>query len=139
MSIVVTHTSDHVIPLKTGRGLNNRETWRQTARRVANERSVTLLAMGYPRRLQPGEAVQVTLVRVSRGHLDDDNNVGALKHVRDAVAQWLGIDDGSPRIRFLYGQRVSKRIPQLTPRSPAFEACVEVRIVIAAKKVVPCT
>jgi hypothetical protein len=35
----------------------------------------------------------VTLTRISFGHIDSDNVWGALKHVRDAVAKWLGIDD----------------------------------------------
>jgi hypothetical protein len=27
--------------------------------------------------------------------MDSDNLVGSLKHVRDAVAEWIGVDDGS--------------------------------------------
>lgn len=37
--------------------------------------------------------LRVTLTRISFGHIDSDNVWGALKHVRDAVAKWLGIDD----------------------------------------------
>lgn len=46
------------------------------------------------------------VVRMERVHLprrrihDKDNLVSACKATRDAVAQWLGIDDSSDRLRF---------------------------------------
>lgn len=94
------------IPLRTGRGQNNRENWRAAANRARKEKSATLLAMGGHRRLQPGEVAVVTLTRVSPGKLDDDNLVGSLKYVRDAVALWLGVDDGSRRVKFTYADRL---------------------------------
>lgn len=44
--------------------------------------------------------VNVTMIRVSRGTLDDDNLGAAMKHVRDAVADAYGIDDADKRIKF---------------------------------------
>lgn len=48
----------------------------------------------------------VTLTRLAPLELDDDNNINALKAVRDAVARWFAVDDG-PRgpIRWAYGYR----------------------------------
>jgi hypothetical protein len=40
--------------------------------------------------------------------LDDDNLASGFKAARDGVADWLGIDDGSPRLSWRYGQRKSK-------------------------------
>jgi hypothetical protein len=38
--------------------------------------------------------------------LDDDNLTGALKGVRDAVAQWLEVDDRDrSRVRYVYEQQ----------------------------------
>lgn len=37
----------------------------------------------------------VVLTRVSPRPFDDDNNAAALKSVRDGMAEWWGIDDGS--------------------------------------------
>ena len=37
---------------------------------------------------------RVRLVRLGARALDTDNLAGALKAVRDAVAAWLGVDDG---------------------------------------------
>lgn len=52
----------------------------------------------------PGPVV-VTLTRLSRGELDDDNLRGALKSVRDGVADALGLkSDRDPRVRWEYGQ-----------------------------------
>lgn len=39
-------------------------------------------------------AVRVTFTRIAPGCLDDDNNVGAFKNLRDGVAEALGVDDG---------------------------------------------
>lgn len=53
-------------------------------------------------------AVIVTLIgHVSRVQ-DDDNFVRGCKPLRDAIARSLGIDDGSSRIRFEYGQVETK-------------------------------
>ena len=48
------------------------------------------LILHYPVRFP----VEVTLIRVGKRLLDDDNLAGAFKHIRDGVAQSLGIDDG---------------------------------------------
>jgi hypothetical protein len=53
---------------------------------------------GGPRR------VVVSLVGCRRRKLDDDNFIGACKHLRDAIAASLGLDDGDPRLRWEYGQ-----------------------------------
>lgn len=37
--------------------------------------------------------------------LDDDNLAGSLKAVRDAIAEWLGLDDRDPRVAWKYAQR----------------------------------
>jgi hypothetical protein len=46
----------------------------------------------------------VTLTRIAPRTLDSDNVHGALKHVRDGVADWLGVDDGDARVTWEVGQ-----------------------------------
>jgi hypothetical protein len=60
--------------------------------------------------------ITVTLTRVGIRKLDDDNLAGGFKAVRDAVARWIGIDDGSPIYRWVYNQRTQKdgRFAELT-------------------------
>ena len=47
--------------------------------------------------------VRVTLVTLRRRVCDDDNNVSAIKPLRDSIARSIGLDDGDPRIKFEYG------------------------------------
>ena len=80
------------------------------AKRVAQERGVTRLAMAaicrpWRLRLQGGLArLTIELTRLGPKLMDSDNNVGALKHVRDGVADALSLDDGDPRLHWVYLQ-----------------------------------
>lgn len=47
----------------------------------------------------------VKMTRVSPRMLDDDNLRGALKSIRDGVADRLRIDDRDPRVKWEYDQR----------------------------------
>ena len=60
---------------------------------------------------QASDGMTVTLTRESAGILDDDNLRGALKAVRDGVADWLGIADNDPRVTWRYEQR---QVPRKT-------------------------
>lgn len=53
--------------------------------------------------------VVVTWVRVGPGkQLDDDNLARAFKALRDALAKWLDVDDGSPLVNWRYEQRAGE-------------------------------
>jgi len=69
------------------------------SRRVKREREAVALGLLFAH-------LEVKLTRISpRGDGDDDGDAGALKSVRDQVAEWLGIDDGDrARLRFVYGE-----------------------------------
>lgn len=58
----------------------------------------------YVLRGNPKLGLRVTFVRVSPGHLDDDNNVGAFKPVRDELARFFRMDDRSSRYEWHYAQ-----------------------------------
>ena len=93
------------IELRTARGLNNREHFAIRAARVKSERhAVGWCLKGKPKPTLPCSVI-LTRVAPSAG-TDDDNLVGALKSVRDQVAEWLGVDDkDSLRVRYRYRQR----------------------------------
>lgn len=56
--------------------------------------------------------VVVRMTRLSRGELQDDNLRSALKHVRDGIADAMGVDDADPRVTWRYAQgRSSKEMP----------------------------
>jgi hypothetical protein len=91
-------------PLRTGRGQNDREHYMARARRVKKEREAIGWALAGKTR--PTLPCTVLLTRVAPGNgLDSDNLSGSQKGVRDAVAQWLGLDDADPQVKWLYAQR----------------------------------
>jgi hypothetical protein len=89
---------------------NAREHWRARADRTKVEKTITTLGLnglGCPDWAQRELVVMPT--RVSPGLLDGDGLESAFKHVRDAVASWLGVDDAEwragNRITWRYDQR----------------------------------
>ena len=97
------------LSLQTKSEANMREHWATKARRVKMQRGVVTMALRQHAEqleaLRGAEVIVATLIRVSPRRLDDDNLRGALKAVRDAVAAWVGIDDGSERYKWCYDQR----------------------------------
>jgi hypothetical protein len=72
------------------------------SKRAAEQRAMVRMVIGScVRGLYP---CTVTLTRIGPKRLDDDNLAGALKAVRDAVADALGCDDADTRVKFLYAQ-----------------------------------
>jgi len=57
---------------------------------------------------------RVVITRCSVGKPDSDQVVGSCKGVRDAVAKWLGIDDGDPAITWVVEQKKAPRAGQGT-------------------------
>ena len=104
---------DVLLPVRTFSELNLRTHWRQRARRVAEQREDTLLLVrsglrgsSFRARVRPrDQALTVRLTRIAPRGLDSDNLAGAMKAVRDGVADALGMDDGDPRFEWLYAQR----------------------------------
>lgn len=97
------------IPIRTGRGLNERMHHMQRARQVKAERQA--VAWVVSQLAAPVCAVIVTICRVSPSAkgLDSDNLQGGLKAVRDQLADWLGRDDADDSIAWRYVQRPGKK------------------------------
>lgn len=67
-----------------------------------NRGSIT--APAHPVEKRSSFSLVISFVAFRRKLLDDDNLSGSCKHLRDAVANSLGIDDGSNLIRWQYFQ-----------------------------------
>ena len=52
----------------------------------------------------PAPPLSITITRIGPRELDTDNAVGACKHCRDGVADWLGVNDRSKELQWLYAQ-----------------------------------
>lgn len=107
------------LPLRTVSEANAHEHWRARQKRAKGQRGVTAMALrvrvhgryGDPMcpvlEWEEGPLV-VTLTRIAPRVLDSDNAVGALKHVRDGVADALGVKDNDPRVTWSYAQERGK-------------------------------
>lgn len=70
---------------------NAHEPWQARARRARAQAAA--VAAGLAQTEPVPTPCAVTITRVGRGVLDSDNLAGSAKHVRDAVAAWLGVGD----------------------------------------------
>jgi hypothetical protein len=100
---------DVTLGIRLASRANVRGNWRVAWRRDKEQGAVVRMAVtaALPRKRTPPYVV--TLVRVGPRRLDDDNNVGAFKAVRDTVAACLGVDDGDrAAVTWRYDQATSK-------------------------------
>lgn len=78
----------------------------QVARRRRREHQVVTDAL---RGITPPAGPwRVTITRVGPRVMDDDNRTASAKGCRDAVAAWLGVDDGSESVRWEVRGEVSR-------------------------------
>lgn len=88
---------------------NSRRHWRPVAREARATKAAVLRALAA---VSPpaGTRWVVTMTREGRGVLDEDCGLNAsLKHVRDAVGEWLGTGDApSAPVAWRYAQRRAK-------------------------------
>ena len=81
---------------------NSRLHWAARAKRVKRQRAIVGLMLRAVDR--PTLPCVVTITRRSPGTLDDDNAVSSAKATRDAVAQWLALDDADRRVTWVVTQ-----------------------------------
>jgi hypothetical protein len=94
-----------LLPIKIISEANMRQHWRKAAARKKQHRAIARSVLQQYARPMHGGAVRINLTRVAPRKLDDDNLQSGFKALRDGVADWLGIDDGSSRLSWIYGQR----------------------------------
>lgn len=86
--------------------MNSRCHWAARARRFKAQAAAVRQALSAAHFIAPPpfERCTITLTRVGRRQLDDDNLASGFKAVRDTLADWLGVDDGSERLTWSYTQ-----------------------------------
>ena len=96
-------------------GANAREHWAVRANRAKAQRAQAALALrasaiGRPLALQiAGGGLTITITRRGGRRMDDDGLTISAKHVRDGIADWLGIDDGDKRLTWIVRQDKAPR------------------------------
>lgn len=108
--------------------------WQVRHARVERQHKVVNTVLGLARR--PPLPLRVVITRVCPTPLDSDNTTSSGKHVRDAVAKWIGINDRSPEVEWIVlqerlGNVVGARI-EIVPM-PAFDGrAVGARVTLGA-------
>ena len=91
---------------------NAREHWRKRAERAKAQRLAAkieaIVHLTHGGHLLGRGSWVVTITRLGKRKLDDDNLASSAKHVRDGIADALGIDDGDERLRWRYRQETPK-------------------------------
>jgi hypothetical protein len=101
----VNHTElTAVLPLRLVSEANAHEHWRKRQGRAKEQRATVAAWFRQHTIALPRLPLVVTLTRLAPSTLDSDNCVGAAKHCRDGVADWLGIDDRDARVEWRVGQ-----------------------------------
>jgi hypothetical protein len=100
-------------PIATVSEANQRENHHKKAARVKRQREALTAALQRtidPSPFRQRPRLRVTFTRLASVALDSDNLTTAFKACRDAVANWIGVDDG-PRgpITWAYAQEPHKR------------------------------
>lgn len=96
------------IPVKTYSVLNGSQgNWRKASAIRKRIRTAAYLVAAPAQ----GQSLPVTvrMSRLSAGVLDDDNLRGALKSVRDGIADRLGVPDNDVRVKWEYSQAKCRR------------------------------
>lgn len=94
-------------PIRLENLANKREHWSARAKRAKEQRYVgARLFLG---KLRPPLPLVITITRLSSGRMDSDNLAISAKHIRDGIADWLGIDDGHLGLEWRYQQEKCPR------------------------------
>ena len=92
------------VPIKIVSVANLRLHWAVKAKLAKSHRAKAFNALASIA-APPDPPCTLVLTRVAPRALDGDNLQSAFKAVRDGVADWLGIDDGSQLVEWQYKQR----------------------------------
>lgn len=99
-----------MLPMRLVSEANCREHWRVVAKRKRGQRQAVRIGLLSTRMPSVAIPCTVTLCRYSPRQLDSDNLQSACKAVRDEIAAWLGIDDRSPLVTWVYQQAPTKSL-----------------------------
>lgn len=98
----------HAKGLRLINAANEREHWAAKAARVTAEHQVIANALATVARPE-GPRFVVTITREGRALMDTDGLAISAKAIRDAIARWLGVDDGPMApVTWSYEQHTAK-------------------------------
>ena len=92
-----------LLPIKTVSEANVREHWAIRSKRARQHRHAARLNVMYHRPFIQ-LPVTITLTRLGPRKLDSDNLAISFKHIRDGIADAIGVDDGDDKYLWKYEQ-----------------------------------
>jgi hypothetical protein len=109
-AIIDTHAFIVTIPgMRLVNPTNEHAHWRVRHRRAKEQRSVAAMVCRSSFGSPPLPPLRITITLVGPGTLDSDSLPASAKHVRDGIADWLQVDDGSPLLEWVYAQNKGGR------------------------------
>lgn len=90
-------------------GANSREHHMARARRAKDQRNATRWVLQAAGKAPASGPLTITITRHGAGTMDTDGLAISAKHVRDGIADWLGMDDGHQSLTWVYRQEKCKR------------------------------
>ncbi len=94
------------LPIRLVSEANAHEHWRNRQKRAKAQRTSAWAhvrsQLAYPNVVALPAVVEIT--RIAPRALDSDNAVGSAKHIRDGIAEALGLDDRDPRVTWVVHQ-----------------------------------
>jgi hypothetical protein len=106
-----------LVPVYVAAGDNGQRFNRSKIARAGHERKPVYHALArqlhdlaaFALHAQRGDPVKITLTRIGGNKMDAANVVAAMKYVQDAVADFLGVDDGSKNLDWKYAAEPGAR------------------------------
>jgi hypothetical protein len=123
-----------VVPVRIESEMNKREHWTKRKKRFDTQRFLVRVGIaGAKKDPRWGFTDQppyvVTMTRIAPRPLDSDNLASGFKAVRDEIAQILKLDDGDPRIDWVYAQARGRT------KEYAIRVRIEQKIVVPEKEI----
>lgn len=96
------------MPMRLENLANKREHHFQRSKRARCQRGAAFMYCGEQTAVRPPLPLVIRITRVGKKLMDSDGLTISAKHIRDGIADWLGVDDGSHMITWTVLQRVGK-------------------------------
>lgn len=97
------------LPIKTVSTTNAREHWKAKWVREQREHKAAFNGMLAANRFRPQPPMRIRLVRLGARKIDPGNLQALFKATQDGVSEYLGIDDGDPRLEWEYDQELDPK------------------------------
>jgi hypothetical protein len=96
------------VPIKTVSESNAHEHWRVRQKRAKCQRGTVRIVL-QSSTVKPALPCTIRLVRIAPRKLDQGNLAGAMKHIQDGCADWIGVDDRHDDVvKYEYAQERGK-------------------------------